>query len=115
MIAVAAIGLTILALTAVFMLPGRAQPPAAPQPEDDEGELRAQLTTMDGGQQFADQPGPLPAYVAAIARDALRIAKCGPLPEAMRDPAERDAADGEYPWPDDTKAYRRRIYQLGEQ
>ena len=109
MIAVAAIGLTILALTAVFMLPGR-QPPAAQPGQDDEAELRAQLTTMPGGQQFADQPGPLPPYVAAIARDALRTTLAGPLPEAMQDPA-----DGTSPWPDDTRAYRRRIDQMGEQ
>ena len=108
MIAYAAIGLTLIVLTAIFMLPDRQPPPA--QPEDDEAELRAQLATMPGGQRFADQPGPLPAYVAGIARDALRTALAGPLPEAMQDPA-----DGTSPWPDDTRAYRRRIDRMGEQ
>jgi hypothetical protein len=89
------------------------------QAQQNDAALRAKLATMPGSEWVADYPGPLPPMVAAIAAGEVAlwpmpgddpwITMSGELPPAMQDPA------GDSPWPDDTKAYRRRIDQLGDQ
>ena len=134
MTALITIGLIVAAILALFLLPDRQPPspvpprtrrwirrvartaPAAAQ-QIDEAAIRAKLATMPGGEFWADYPGTLPEIVAAIAQSALMplpgddpwLTMSGELPTAMQDP------EGVSPWPDDTKAYRRRIDQLGEQ